>query len=282
MFLKDFSMIFILFDRVKKVAHSKILGIIPARYGSTRFPGKMLANILGKSLIRRTYENAKRSTRLDDLIVATDDERIFRHVEDFGGKVFMTSLDCPSGSDRAAEVVKSFFPESEMIVNIQGDEPCLDPQIIDALIEDLEANPQAVMTTPVVPISNPVDAMRSSVVKCVFTPQKKALYFSRSPIPFPLKQELTVPYFRHLGVYCFRREFLLRYGALPKTPLQGIEDLEQLKILEHGFSIYVSVVQDESFGVDTVEDVKRIEEILLCKENISSSPEEWSPPLVKA
>jgi len=249
----------------------KIVGVIPARFASGRFPGKMLADLLGKSLIQRTYENTCRSKHLQKIVVATDDERIAEHVRSFGGYAIMTSPSCPSGTDRVAEVIRHHLPDAEVVVNIQGDEPCLNPEVIDILVDDLLAQKDAVMTTPVVPLYLPEDISNPSIVKCVFTPAKKALYFSRSPIPFPQKDH-SASYFRHLGVYCFRKDFLLEYATLGKTPLQQTEDLEQLKILEYGFPIYVSMVQDDGVGVDTKEDLKRVE-LLLCKENMFLSPE---------
>lgn len=246
------------------MAEAKIIGIIPARFGSMRFPGKMLADILGKSLIRRTYENARRASSLEEVIVATDDQRILTHVEGFGGKAVMTAADHPSGTDRVAEVVRKHYPHAEIVVNVQGDEPCLNPLIIDLLIDDLLKRPDAVMTTPVASITNSEDVRSPSIVKCVFTPSMRALYFSRSPIPFVQKGEGR--HYRHLGVYCFRKDFLLCFSQMPKTSLQQTEDLEQLKILEQGYPIYVSIVQDDGIGVDTMEDLKRIEK-KICKEN---------------
>ncbi len=266
---------------VESQSVSPIIGIIPARFASTRFPGKMLADLLGKSLLRRTYENACRSHRLkNNVVVATDDLRIFHHVKDFGGQVVMTSSDCPSGTDRVAEAVRHHFMDAEIIVNIQGDEPCLNPQVIDILVDTITIQKEAVLTTPVTLMRDPQEAMKTSIVKCVFSSSGRALYFSRSLIPFTQQGRPQAPIYRHIGVYCFRKSFLLDYAALPKTPLQQSEDLEQLKILEHGFPIFVSVVNDEGIGVDTWEDLKCVE-AKLCKENTFSSLEELSPHLVK-
>lgn len=261
------------------MSQKQIVGIIPARYKSGRFPGKPLADILGKSLIRRTYENARRCKTLTELVVATDDQRIFNHVAAFGGEVFMTSPSCRTGTDRIAELTRRCFLDADIIVNIQGDEPCLDPAVITKLVNLLMASPDAVAVTAVVPISNPRDIFSPSIVKCVFdVVSKKAIYFSRSPIPFPRKIEPE--YFRHMGIYAFRKEFLLRFSDLPDTFLQQIEDLEQLKILEHGYPLHVCVVDDDSIGVDTPDDLKRVENFL-CPENISSSQEESSLRLVR-
>lgn len=255
---------------------SKIIGVIPARFGSTRFPGKMLVDILGKSLIQRTYERAILSNHLEHVVVATDDERIYDHVSSFGGHAVMSSPSCPTGTDRIAEVVEAHFPDVDIVVNIQGDEPCLDPEVVDILIKDLMQQPEAVMTTPVVKITAKEQILNPSIVKCVFSPWKRALYFSRSPIPFPQK-ELHEDYYRHVGIYCFKKAFLLDYAKLPKTRLQQIEDLEQLKILEHGFPIYVSELkEDHGIEVNIPEDIKRVEE-KLCKENTSLLQAELSP-----
>lgn len=233
----------------------------------------MLVDILGKSLIRRTYENALLSSALDTLVVATDDKQIFDHVKSFGGEVVMTSH-AETGSDRAAEVVKKYFPDASTVVVIQGDEPCLDSSVITTLVNDLLNNEKACMTTPVEPLLDAEDIKRPGVVKCVFDHQKKALYFSRSPIPFvfyPEESEPTDITYRHLGVYCFRKDVLLKYVDLPQSRLQRMENLEQLKLLEHGFSIYVSIVAPQgNIGVDYPEDVKKVE-LFLCRENISSS-----------
>ncbi len=249
---------------------SEIVGIIPARYNSSRFPGKMLRDILGKSLIRRSYENACRAKLFDEVIVATDDSRIYDHVVEFGGRAVMSSSECRSGTDRVAEVVRVYGVEADIVVNIQGDEPCLQPEVIRKLVETLQANESAVITTPVARIDEGRDIFDPSVVKCVFDSTGKALYFSRSPIPFPGKNDETTGYFRHLGVYCFRREFLLKVAELAETPLQKREDLEQLKVLESGYPIHVCIVEDSAIGVDTVEDLKRVEE-RLCLENTSLS-----------
>lgn len=245
----------------------QVVGVIPARWDSSRFPGKPLATILGKSLIKRTYENALKSSRLDSVVVATDDQRIYDHVQDFGGAACMTSKECPTGTDRVNEAVQTHFPKASIVVNIQGDEPCLDPHVIDTLIDRLERTPNAVMTTPIAKITDPQHIFSPTAVKCVFDAEGRALYFSRAPIPFPQNAKKIHDYYRHLGIYCFRRPFLKQYVEMECSRLQDIEDLEQLKILEAGYPIYLSLVEDQGIGVDTPEDLKKIEE-LLCA-NIS-------------
>lgn len=248
--------------------------IIPARYGSSRFPGKPLAPILGKSLIQRTYEQVQRSPLLKSIIVATDDQRILEHVESFGGRAIMTPVGCVTGTDRLACTLK-LLPELETydyIFNIQGDEPLIDPAILQGLFEKLQLDPEAVMATPITPIKTSEEACNGSIVKCVRALNGRALYFSRALIPCGhTPQELKhPPYYRHLGVYAYRRKFLQLYTELPPTPLQLAEDLEQLKVLEHGYAISTLVVETPSVGVDHPEDIQRLEEIL-CAQNISLS-----------
>ena len=255
----------------------RVVGIIPARWQSSRFPGKPLVEILGKSLIQRTYENAAQCKSLDSLVVATDDVRIFEHVQSFGAEVCMTSPACATGTDRSWEVIEASYPEADIIVNIQGDEPCLDPEVIELLVTQLQQNPDAAMTTPVSPIIDRHQALMPNVVKCVFDRNGRALYFSRSPIPFAQAPDQTPSYYRHIGVYCFRRDALKRYVMLKKTPLQECEDLEQLKMLENGLPIHVCMVDDQAAGVDTLDDLKLVEKLLWQKENICSSLAASSP-----
>lgn len=252
-----------------------VIGVIAARYNSFRFPGKALALIAGKTLIQHTYENARRSPAFDQLVVATDDTRIYDHVTSFGGKAVMTSPDCPTGSDRVAQVIRSdpSYARYDIVINLQGDEPCVDPEVFDLLSDKLQSDTEAVMATPITPIRSRADAESYSIVKCVPDLSGRALYFSRGILPCGhggLYRE-SIPYYRHIGIYAFRRDFLLRYATLPPTPLQLAEDLEQLKILEHGYRIGVVVVDEPSIGVDTPQDISRIE-ALLCKRNTSLSP----------
>lgn len=241
-----------------------ILGMIPARWASTRFPGKPLALILGKTLLQRTYESAKKIVELTDLVVATDDARIFEHVLSFGGKAVMTSMDCATGSDRLAEALKKWpdFNAIDYVLNIQGDEPCVSSNIARPLIDLLEADKSAVMATAAVALQQRSLVDDPSIVKCVFTNDATALYFSRSPIPYLHK--LQTPYFRHIGVYCYRRDFLIQYPKLPATPLQLAEDLEQLKVLEHGYRLKVALLDEEEMtpSVDRPEDIKKVESYL--------------------
>jgi len=246
-----------------------VIGIIPARFESSRFRGKPLAPILGKSLIQRTYENSKRFKELKDIVVATDDARIFDHVKSFGGKVVMTSPGHPTGTDRLAEVITNHpeFDEADFIFNIQGDEPCLEPSIVTAVTNALIEDPNAAMSTAVVPLLSREEALNHSVVKCVMDLKGNALYFSRSLIPQNQSGSFdpSFNYYRHIGAYCYTPDFLLSYSSLSPTPLQEMEKLEQLRVLEHGFRIKVACIEEKitSFGVDTPEDIIRAEKWLI-------------------
>lgn len=246
--------------------NTKTVGMIPARFGSTRFPGKPLAIIAGKTLIQRTYENAKRCRLLDDVVVATDDNRIFDHVVGFGGKAVMTPPECPTGTERLAEAVRDNeqFSDYAAVINIQGDEPLLEPEVIGSVIEKLLEDETAVMSTAAAKISSKEEAENYSVVKCVIDQNGKALYFSRTLIPngHGGEWQKDVTYYKHLGIYGYRRDFLMHYADLEPTPLQLAEDLEQLKVLENGYRIKVAIVESSSIGVDRPEDVKQIEQLL--------------------
>ncbi|MGM0439610.1 MAG: 3-deoxy-manno-octulosonate cytidylyltransferase [Chlamydiota bacterium] len=246
-------------------SNSKIVGIIPARYGSTRFPGKMLADLKGQPLIQRTYCNALKCSILDKLYVATDDKRIYDHVQSFGGSAIMTSSECPSGSDRILEALQSTaeLSDADIVLNIQGDEPCVAPEVITSIAELLISDSQAMMTTPVTPILSDEEFYNPSVVKCVMDNDYNALLFSRAPIPYLRDPNTALPTaYRHLGLYAFRHKFLVKYSKLSHTPLQVAENLEQLKVLEHGYRIKVAIVNDRGIGVDVPEDIKKVEKLL--------------------
>ena len=225
-----------------------VLGIIPARYGSTRFPGKALAMLNGAPLIQHVYEQARAATRLDDVIVATDDERIVQAVARFGGTAVMTSPTHRSGTDRIAEVVRQ--RDAQVILNIQGDEPLIAPSQLDQVAEFLLAHRAVPMATLAVPLAQTEDVTSPHVVKVVADQDGYALYFSRAPIP---------ACFKHIGVYGYQREFLLRFPHLAPTPLEQLEQLEQLRALEHGYKIKVLETSHDTIGVDTPEDLKRVE-----------------------
>lgn len=251
-------------------SNQSVVAIIPARYGSKRFPGKILADIKGKSLIQRTYENARRCPLLEEIIIATDDERIFDHVLAFGGKPVMTPADCANGSERIAFVLDKFptLQEAEVVVNIQGDEPCVDPIATIKIVEALRGDPIAMMSTAVVKIESAEEAASPGDVQCVMDLNGNVLYFSRAFIPGSLGQGYRshVDYYKHVGIYAYRPHFLLKYRDLPMTPLQKAEDLEQLKALEHGYRIKAAVVKSVSVGVNIPEDIKKVEQEL-CKQS---------------
>jgi len=248
----------------------KIVAIIPARYGSTRFEGKPLADILGKPMIQRVYEGVCQSRLIDTVIVATDDERILRAVEGFGGMGVMTSPAHATGSDRVAEVARKL--KAEIIVNIQGDEPLLKGTTIDKAIRPLLKDPAIPLSTLMTRLEEVKDWLNPNVAKVVVSQKGFALYFSRSPIPFPRdlnvekllapssREQSALPrrIFKHIGVYAFRREFLLRYSKMKHTPLEKLEKLEQLRALENGFPVKVTLVDYEPLSVDTPEDLKKI------------------------
>lgn len=250
----------------------RVIAIIPARYASSRFPGKMLAPIMGKSLLQRTYEQVKSCSLISDILIATDEPIIQEHVMSFGGKAVMTSTNHPTGSDRIIEVLAKHpeLTQGSIILNVQGDEPCISPTTLTSVCQALIDNPQECMATVAVKITDPTEIQSPSVVKCVMDIHDNALYFSRSPIPGikPLGKHLPF-YYKHMGIYAFRREFLLTYGTLPQTPLQLVEDLEQLKVLEAGYKIKVVYADECSPAVDIPEDIQRVTE-WLCNQNLYS------------
>jgi 3-deoxy-manno-octulosonate cytidylyltransferase (CMP-KDO synthetase) len=248
------------------VAHSSrsnhILGVLPARWGSTRFPGKPLHVIAGKPLIQHVWERCRQCSRLDEVIVATDDVRIRDAVMAFGGKVAMTSPDHPTGTDRIAEVARA-IPEATHIVNIQGDEPLIDPALIDELASAMAADSTLDMATA----ANPLDPSDSAVldpnvVKVVVALDGRALYFSRSPLPFFRNAVAGLPVLRHKGIYAYQRAFLERFVTWAPSPLEQAESLEQLRALENGAVIKVLLTTDTSPGVDTPEQALEIEKLL--------------------
>jgi 3-deoxy-manno-octulosonate cytidylyltransferase (CMP-KDO synthetase) len=239
-----------------------ILGIIPARYASTRFPGKPLVDIHGKTMIRRVYEQASAARRVDKVIVATDDSRIFEHVAAFGGAVRMTDPDHPSGTDRCAEVA-ALFPQATHVLNIQGDEPFIQPEQIDLLVETLIGQNSADIATLVKKIVDWEQLSNPNVVKAVFSTAREALYFSRQPVPFLRGVEAAQwlgaghDFYKHIGLYGFRAAALQAVARLEQTPLERAESLEQLRWLEHGFRIAVGITALETIGIDTPEDLQK-------------------------
>jgi 3-deoxy-manno-octulosonate cytidylyltransferase (CMP-KDO synthetase) len=238
--------------------HRKILGVIPARYASSRFPGKALARIGSKTMLEHVYERVSMARYLSSVIIATDDERIYDEARRFRAPVKMTRSDHLSGSDRVAEVA-SAHPEAALIVNVQGDEPLIDPLAIDAAILPMLDDPDTAMGTLAKRIENPDEIADPNVVKVVTDRAGMALYFSRSPIPHVRSDARAGSLFlKHIGLYVYRRDFLLEYSALPVGPLEKAERLEQLRALENGHRIRVVETEYESLGVDTPADLERV------------------------
>lgn len=236
-----------------------ILAIIPARYASTRFPGKPLIDLGGKTMIQRVYEQTKLASLIQDVVVATDDDRIFNHVRSFGGKVVMTG-NHSSGTDRCFDALQQQQKKYEYVINVQGDEPFIQPAQIDLLAAALDGTTE--IATLAKKITDTETIFNANVVKVVFNQHGKALYFSRSPIPHvrnkPESEWLqSTPFYKHIGMYAYRSDVLQKITSLPVSLLEQTESLEQLRWLEHGYSISVFETEIENLGIDTPEDVQR-------------------------
>jgi 3-deoxy-manno-octulosonate cytidylyltransferase (CMP-KDO synthetase) len=240
---------------------SKAVGIIPARWGATRFPGKALHLIAGTPLLQHVWERCRRAKKLDRVIVATDDFRIAEAAFDWGAEVAMTSPNHGSGTDRIAEVTKK-LKEFAHIINIQGDEPLVDPKLIDRLVRELERDKKVEMITAAHPFEDPADAASPHQVKVVLDRNGNALYFSRAAIPFVRDVATPNEYLRHQGIYGYTRDLLLRFVRWKTSPLERAEALEQLRALENGVRIRVVMTGSGSPGVDTPEDARTIERLM--------------------
>jgi 3-deoxy-manno-octulosonate cytidylyltransferase (CMP-KDO synthetase) len=238
------------------VRSARTVAIIPARFLSTRLPGKPLELIAGRPMIEHVYRRASEAGAIDAVIVATDDDRIASAVSAFGGTAVMTQGTHPTGTDRLAEVARHL--DSEIIVNVQGDEPLIDADAIAAAAGVLRERPADLMSTLRRRTTDPVEFRNPAVVKVVVDASGYALYFSRAPIPFTRPGHDVPAVWKHLGLYAYRREFLLRVAALPPTPLERAEGLEQLRVLEHGFRIATVETTSDTIGVDTPEDLERV------------------------
>ena len=234
----------------------KVLCVIPARYASTRLPGKPLSMIAGKPMIQHVYERACQAQLPNEVVVATDNELVEKAVLNFGGKAVMTSPDHPSGTDRLAEVAL-MYPDVDVIVNVQGDEPMIPPEVIDRLAEALNSDADLNMATMKV-VMDEEDYENPAAVKVVTDQQGYALYFSRSLMPYPRNKPEGFKVFKHVGIYAYRRNFLLKYAALAPTPLEKAESLEQLRALENGYKIKVLESDFQGIGVDTPEDLAAV------------------------
>ncbi|HHX41409.1 MAG TPA: 3-deoxy-manno-octulosonate cytidylyltransferase [Armatimonadetes bacterium] len=234
--------------------------IIPARYASTRLPGKPLAEIAGRPLIQHVYERASRARGIAEVVVATDDARIRDAVLAFGGKVAMTSSEHRTGTDRVAEAAEAY--EADIVVNVQGDEPLIPPEVVEKVAGALAADEAVAMASAMVRIRVPAECEAPSVVKVVIDQQSNALYFSRYPIPYVRDAGVTHMPYKHLGIYAYRREFLRHFTRLPQTPLERLESLEQLRALEHGYRIRMVEVEYDPVSVDTPEDLARVRALM--------------------
>jgi 3-deoxy-manno-octulosonate cytidylyltransferase (CMP-KDO synthetase) len=242
----------------------RVIGVIPARYKSSRLEGKALADINGKTMVQHVYERARLARNLNDVLVATDDERILRAVAGFGGRAVMTSVDHRSGTDRVAQAIAS--DAADVIVNIQGDEPMLDPIMIEEVVEPFRRGTAAGIVTLKKEVFLDSEFADPSVVKVVTDALGFALYFSRSLIPFPQAGSPHFRVFEHVGIYAYSRESLLKLAALPVSPLEEVESLEQLRALENGISILVveTASKSQSISVDTAADLERVRAALLA------------------
>lgn len=238
----------------------KTVIVIPARYASSRLPGKPLLRETGKYLVQHVYERAKQARRASDVVVATDDPRIAAAVASFGGRSVLTRRDHPNGTDRVAEVASRL--DADVVINLQGDEPLVEPATLDLLAELLQRNPESDMATLATPITSADEYASPHCVKVVCDGGGRALYFSRSPVPYvrdgrPDFSSRPARFLRHLGLYAYRRGFLLALAGMPAVPLEELEKLEQLRVLAAGRSIQVGIVEEASGGVDTYDDYQR-------------------------
>jgi 3-deoxy-manno-octulosonate cytidylyltransferase (CMP-KDO synthetase) len=243
------------------LTESSVLAVIPARYHSTRLPGKVLADIAGHPMIEHVYRRATAARLVHGVIVATDDERIAAAVREFGGAAMLTRTDHVSGTDRIAEIVAAL--RCRAVVNLQGDEPLIEPDTIDAAVKPLLEDSTVDMTTICRPFTSLDEFRNPNVVKVVTNSRGEALYFSRAPIPYPRQTELPALARAHVGLYVYRRETLLKLAALPAAPLEIVESLEQLRALAHGIRIRVVETKHDAAGVDTQEDLERVRKMLL-------------------
>lgn len=248
-----------------KLTESSVVAIVPARYQSTRLPGKALAEIAGRPMIEHVYRRASEARAVAGVIVATDDERIARAVEGFGGTALMTRSDHATGTDRLAEVAAML--SCRIVVNVQGDEPLLDPAVIDAVVQPLLDDERLEMSTACRPLDSAEEYTSPAVVKVVRDLSGRALYFSRAPIPHARDGAASFPAVAraHLGLYAYRRDVLVRLAALPAAEIERLESLEQLRALAHGIGIHVVETRHHSIGVDTPEDLAHVRQRLLTE-----------------
>ena len=234
--------------------------MIPARLTSSRFYAKLLAKVQGKTVLQRTFESASNCSSIDSLYVATDSQEIAAHIEDLGGNVIWTTSNPKDGTERICEALQNHpeLKKASCIVNLQGDHPCMRPSTIEAIIKELERDPKASLATAATPIRSEEEFLSPHVVKCVFDQERRALYFSRSPIPYG---KFYAAY-AHIGIYCYRTSFLQGFHMKKPTPLQEAENLEQLKVLEGGDRVKIAIVDEIALSVDVPSDLVKLEEYL--------------------
>lgn len=240
----------------------KIIGVIPARWASTRFEGKVLAPINGKPMIEYVWKQARKCRMLNEVIIACDDERILKAAKSFGAQAVMTAVDHPSGTDRIAEAVKNIA--ADVVLNIQGDEPLIDPDVIESLAKVMQDDALCPMATVIKKIEDEGEISDPNVVKVVIDQNKRAIYFSRSPVPFnrDRKPFSQAGYYKHIGLYAYTKDFLKIFVGLPKSHLEQIEKLEQLRVIEAGYAIKTVETKVETIGVDTPEDLKKVQTLM--------------------
>lgn len=240
-----------------------IFCVIPARFNSSRFPGKLLEKAFGKSVLERTFDQAKKCPDLDDIFIATDDDKIAKQAESWGAKVIWTSPNCQNGTERIGEALQKDprLQKAEYIINLQGDHPCTKPETVSAIIEALKSDKTASMSTAVTKLHTAEELFSPHIVKCVFDISLNALYFSRSPIPHHFQNQ-PINAFGHIGIYCYTPQFLQEMFALKLAWAQKNEDLEQLKVLENGHKIKLAIVDEMILGIDTPKDLEKFKEIL--------------------
>ena len=241
----------------------RVLVVIPARYGSTRFPGKPLAQLRGKPMIQHVYEQVAKATRVDEVVVATDDDRIASAVRQFKGRVEMTSPDAASGTERVAAIART-RRDAQVVINVQGDEPLIRPDMVDQLADYLVHHTEVPMASLMTPLQREDDGNDPNVVKVVVDREGFALYFSRAPIPHArdARRTPTPRFYKHLGIYGYQRDFVLRFPGLQATRLEQVEQLEQLRAMEHGHRIKLLETVHDTIGVDTPEDLAKVEQLM--------------------
>ena len=241
----------------------KIIALIPARFNSKRFPGKALADIIGKPMIQRVYEQACKSDIVDEVYVATDSEKIFSAITAIGGKVIMTGSQCSSGTDRVAEAAKALdLDENDIVINVQGDQPLLQAKCLSELVSPFHDNPGLAMATLASRLDGEAAINDPNNVKVLIDAHGYAIYFSRAAIPFDRDKKENVQYYKHLGIYAYSNAFLQEFTQLPTTALENIEKLEQLRAIHHGYKIGIRVTDFDSPSVDDAADIAKVETIL--------------------